>query len=216
MHVSEGALRTGVLYDLLGRVQHHDQRDATVRVFMRRHHVDHGQAERVYALAERLLRQVAPRAGDDELQMLRWAANLHEIGLTIAQTGSHKHSAYILSNADMPGFSGNEQARLARLVLAHRGKLGKLDGLPHKSAEWLLVFALRVAAAVYRARVDFDLPEIECRATDSGFQLVLPDGWLDDHPLTAAALETESAEWRTVGMRFDVRTGTSGRASAAG
>ncbi len=215
MDVSEGALRTGVLYDLLGRVQQHDQRDATVRVFMRRHHVDHGQAERVHALAAELLRQLAPRVGEEDLHMLHWAASLHEIGLTIAQTGYHKHSAYILSNADMPGFSGSEQARLARLVLAHRGKLGKLETLPPKSSDWLLVFALRVAAVVYRARVDFDLPPIECRATDSGFQLVLPDGWLDDHPLTAAALEAESEEWRSVGMRLDVRAGATGRMQAA-
>jgi exopolyphosphatase/guanosine-5'-triphosphate,3'-diphosphate pyrophosphatase len=216
MAVSEGALRTGVLYDLLGRVQHHDQRDATVRVFMRRYHVDHAQAERVHELAARLLRQLAPRAGEDELQMLHWSVCLHEIGLMIAQTGYHKHSAYILSNADMPGFSGNEQTRLARLVLAHRGKLGKLEALPAKSPDWPLVFALRVAAAVHRARVDFDLPAIECRGTDSGFQLALPDDWLEDHPLTAAALEAESDEWRTVGMRFDVRGGAAGRSAAAG
>lgn len=215
MDVSEGALRTGVLYDLLGRVQHHDQRDATVRVFMRRHQVDHAQAERVQALAERLLRQLAPRTSEDDLLMLRWAAALHEIGLVIAQAGYHKHSAYILSNADMPGFSGSEQARLARLVLAHRGKLGKMEGLPAKSADWLLVFALRVAAAVYRARVDFDLPPIGCRATDAGFVLTLPPGWLEDHPLTAAALEGEAEEWRALGLRLDLRGAGTGKAEAA-
>jgi exopolyphosphatase/guanosine-5'-triphosphate,3'-diphosphate pyrophosphatase len=216
MHVSEGALRTGVLYDLLGRVQHHDQRDATVRVFMRRHEVDHGQAERVHALAERLLRELAPRAGEDEFLMLRWAANLHEIGLVIAQAGYHKHSAYILSNADMPGFSGNEQARLARLVLSHRGKLAKLEGLPARSDDWLLVFALRVAALVYRARVDFELPPIGCRATDAGFVLNLPAAWLEDHPLTAAALEAEAEEWRALGLRLDLRGLQEGRARSAG
>jgi exopolyphosphatase/guanosine-5'-triphosphate,3'-diphosphate pyrophosphatase len=215
MDVSEGALRTGVLYDLLGRVQHHDQRDATVRVFMRRHEVDHAQAERVQALAERLLGQLAPRASEADVLMLRWAAALHEIGLVIAQAGYHKHSAYILSNADMPGFSGNEQARLARLVLAHRGKLGKMEGLPAKSADWLLVFALRVAAVLYRARVDFDLPPIGSRATDAGFVLTLPPGWLDDHPLTAAALEAEADEWRALGMGLELRGAAAGKAEAA-
>jgi exopolyphosphatase/guanosine-5'-triphosphate,3'-diphosphate pyrophosphatase len=216
MAVSEGALRTGVLYDLMGRVQHHDQRDATVRVFMRRHEVDQGQAERVHALAERLLRGLAPRAPEDDLLMLRWAASLHEIGLVIAQTGYHKHSAYILSNADMPGFSGNEQARLARLVLAHRGKLGKLDALPPKSADWPLIFALRVAAAVYRARVDLELPPLDCRANDAGFVLEVPEGWLEEHPLTAAALEAEADEWRTLGMGLELRPLAGSRSQAAG
>lgn len=216
MDVSEGALRTGVLYDLLGRVQHHDQRDLSVAAFMRRYHVDHGQAERVHALAERLLRQLAPRASDEDADMLRWAASLHEIGLTIAQTGYHKHSAYIVSNADMPGFSGNEQARLARLVLAHRGKLSKIEGMPAKSVDWPIAFALRVAALVYRSRVELDLPALGCRSTDSGFALTVPARWLEAHPLTAAALEAEAEEWRTLGMRLDVRPVGTGEAQAAG
>src|ERR671929_1855937 len=51
MKVSEGALRHGVLYDLLGRVEHRDMREATVAQFMRRYHVDVAQAERVRKLA---------------------------------------------------------------------------------------------------------------------------------------------------------------------
>jgi exopolyphosphatase/guanosine-5'-triphosphate,3'-diphosphate pyrophosphatase len=215
MAVSEGALRTGVLYDLLGRVQHQDQRDATVRVFMRRHGVDQGQAERVHAFADGLLRQVAPRASDNDRAMLRWAAFLHEIGLVIAQAGYHKHSAYILSNADMPGFSGSEQARLARLVLAHRGKLGKVESLPARSADWPLIFALRTAAALYRSRVDVDLPSIGARATETGFVLTVPDGWLDEHPLTAAALDAEAEEWRMHGLKLEARPAADRQQAAA-
>ena len=40
MTFSDGALRLGVLYDLLGRYHHEDQRDATVGQFMRRYEVD--------------------------------------------------------------------------------------------------------------------------------------------------------------------------------
>jgi exopolyphosphatase/guanosine-5'-triphosphate,3'-diphosphate pyrophosphatase len=217
MIISEGALRTGVLYDLLGRVQHHDQRDVTVQAFMRRYHVDHGQAERVSALAARLLGELATKSGEPDTQMLGWAAGLHEIGLTIAQAGYHKHSAYILSNADMPGFSKDEQARLARIVLAHRGKLAKIEGLPVRSGDWQLVFALRIAALLYRSRLEFPLPEFHCRSTDSGFQLTLPEAWLEAHPLSAAALEAEAEEWRTLGVRLEVRPlAATGKAQAAG
>jgi exopolyphosphatase/guanosine-5'-triphosphate,3'-diphosphate pyrophosphatase len=206
MSVSEGALRQGVLYDLLGRYQRHDMREVTVRQFMRRHHVDSVQAERVAGFAVRLYRELfdSPREADELI--LRWAAQLHEIGLTIAHAAYHKHSAYILSNADMPGFSKDDQARLARVVLAHRGKLTKLEGLSMRSTDWDLVFCLRTAALFYRSRVDVELPRLACRETESGFQLALSASWLDAHPLTASALESEADDWKALGMRLEVKT----------
>jgi len=216
MEVAEGALRQGVLYDLLGRVQHHDMRELTVKQFMRRYHVDGTQAERVEALALALYGGLDDKRRDGDELLLAWAARLHEIGLSIAHAGHHKHSAYILSNADMPGFSKDEQARLARVVLAHRGKLAKIEGLPARSPDWALVFCLRVAALVYRSRVELPVPRLAARATDSGFQLAVAGNWLDEHPLTAAALESEAEDWRTVGMRFDVRPLAADRVQVAG
>jgi exopolyphosphatase/guanosine-5'-triphosphate,3'-diphosphate pyrophosphatase len=215
MEVSDAALRQGVLYDLLGRVQHHDMREATVTQFMRRYHVEAAQAARVTRLALELHGALAETPRESDVNALRWSAALHEIGLSIAQTGYHKHSAYILSNADMPGFSAMDQRRLARLVLAHRGKLTKLEGLPMRSFDWDLILCLRIATLFHRSRVDVDLPAIACRETDSGFQLGLPRGWLDAHPLTAAALEAEADEWRALGMRLDVKATSAERAAAA-
>lgn len=204
--VSEGALRQGVLYDLLGRVQHRDLREATVNHFQRRYHVDTGQGERVWNLAQKLLVDLAPQSGEPDTQMLRWAAALHEIGISIAHAGYHKHSAYILSQADMPGFSQHEQARLARIVLAHRGKLAKpeLEGLPARSPDWALIFAVRLGVLFCRRRADAALPRISCRVTESGFQMALPKSWLEEHPLTEAALDAEADEWRSIGLGFEV------------
>jgi exopolyphosphatase/guanosine-5'-triphosphate,3'-diphosphate pyrophosphatase len=215
VQVSEAALRQGVLYDLLGRVQHHDMREMTVRQFVRRYHVDAAQGERVCALALRLLGELVERPRESDQLLLGWAAQLAEIGLSIAHAAYHKHSAYILSNADMPGFSRDEQARVARVVLAHRGKLAKIEGLPARSPDWALVFCLRVAALFCRSRVELELPRLAVRATDSGYQLAVPAPWLEAHPLTAAALEAEAEEWRNVGLRFDVRAQAE-RALAAG
>jgi len=216
MEVSEGALRQGVLYDLMGRVQHRDMRELTVKSFMRRYGVDAGQADRVAGLARALHAQLDPRMREVEQQILSWAAALHEIGLTIAHAAYHKHSAYILSNADMPGFSRDEQARLARLVLAHRGKLSKLESLPVKSADWLMLFCLRLAALFYRHRADMQLPPIECRATGSGFEIELPAPWLEAHPLTAAALESEAEEWKAFGLKLEIEPIAAARSKAAG
>ncbi len=129
MQPALGALREGVLYDLLGRCHDNDMRDVTVRQFMQRYRVDSRQAERVARLARLFARQfLGDEAGEAALHMLDWTARLHEIGISVAHSGYHKHAAYILANADMPGFSKKEQARLSMLALAQRGNLGRLQG----------------------------------------------------------------------------------------
>ena len=208
MAVSEGALRHGVLYDLLGRVQHRDMREATVTQFMRRYHVDAAQAERVRALALRIFDAINAEQRDLEAErlLLDWAARLAEAGLSVAHAQYHKHSAYILSNADMPGFSRMEQQRLARIVLAHRGKLGKMQDEGLEGSDWTLVFALRIAALVLRNRTDARFPLLRVAGDDAGYALDLPQAWLEENPLAAAALETETEYWKAVGMRFSVNS----------
>jgi exopolyphosphatase/guanosine-5'-triphosphate,3'-diphosphate pyrophosphatase len=207
MKVSEGALRHGVLYDLLGRVQHRDMREATVAQFMRRYHVDAAQAERVRALSLKIHDALAPgadREEDADRAMLEWAARLAETGLSIAHAAYHKHSSYVLSNADMPGFSRMEQARLARLVLAHRGKLGKVQDAGFEGDDWKLVFALRLAALILRSRTDAKLPFLRVAADAGGFALDLPQSWLDENPLSADALDAEAGHWKAVDMKLEV------------
>ena len=208
MAVSEGALRHGVLYDLLGRVQHSDMREATVAQFMRRYHVDTAQAERVRLLALRIFDSINKQQEDQEPDrlLLDWAARLAEIGLSVAHAQYHKHSAYILSNADMPGFSRMEQQRLARIVLAHRGKLGKMQDAELEGSEWALVFSLRIAALVQRNRIDARFPMLRVSSDKSGYSLDLPQVWLEENPLAAAALETEMDSWQAVDLRFSVNS----------
>ena len=214
LEVSDAALRQGVMYDLLGRVRHRDMREATVRQFLRRYQVDAAQAERVAQLAQKILADVARDHSEHDAAMLRWSANLHEIGISIAHAGYHKHSAYILAQADMPGFSQSEQSRLARLVMAHRGKLSKLQGVPKRSPDWTLIFALRLSVLFYLSRREFTLPPLECKGSAEGFQIVLPRAWLDKHPLTEAALESEIGEWRALGVRVSVRAASGERLAA--
>ncbi len=206
LEVSDGALRQGVLYDLLGRVRHRDMREATLRQFMRRYQVDTAQAERVARLAQTIHASLNDEPSEADIAMLRWAASLHEIGISIAHAGYHKHSAYILAQADMPGFSQSEQVRLSRLVLAHRGKLKKLEDLPERSDDWALIFAMRLAVLFHLSRRDAVLPELACKASKGGFQVALPRAWLEEHPMTEAALEQETDEWRAVGVKLEVRS----------
>jgi len=208
MAVSEAALRHGVLYDLLGRVEHRDMREATVTQFMRRYHVDAAQAARVRDLAIRIHEQLgsAERGADDpDRLLLDWAARLSEVGLSIAHAQYHKHSAYVLSNADMPGFSRVEQQRLARVVLAHRGKLEKVKDGGLENGDWNLVFALRLASTLLRRRTRVRLPAFRVLSGEERFSLELPRAWLARNALTAAALESEAKQWETVGRQFAVR-----------
>ena len=207
MKVSAAALRHGVLYDLLGRVEHRDMREATVAQFMRRYHVDTAQAERVKQLALTIYDALTPgaeREDDADRLMLEWAARVAEIGLSIAHAQYHKHSAYVLSNADMPGFSRMEQARLARIVLAHRGKLRKMQDAGLEGSDWKLVFALRIASLILRSRTDAKLPFLRVAADKAGFAIDLPQSWLDDNPLSADALDAEAGQWKKVGMKLEV------------
>jgi exopolyphosphatase/guanosine-5'-triphosphate,3'-diphosphate pyrophosphatase len=209
MEFSEGALRLGVLYDLLGRHCRNDLRDATVDAFTDRYRVNMLQAGQVADTACFLFAQLDPAAADPanvDRRFLRWAAFLHEIGISIAYAGYHKHSAYILANADMPGFSRMDQVRLSLLVLAHRGKLKRLEEIDPSISDWLLLVCLRLAVAVHRARDGRGVPDIALTRTKRGFVVTTPPGWLEELPLTAALFEEERLQWRSVGHVLTVRT----------
>ena len=98
-----------------------------------------------------------------------------------------------------------DQARLSRLVLAHRGKLERVQSLMHEPNDWKLVFCLRLAALLHRARDDADLPELGIACKEGGFVLLADGAWLATSPLTAAALDEEPRHWASVGMEFAVR-----------
>jgi exopolyphosphatase/guanosine-5'-triphosphate,3'-diphosphate pyrophosphatase len=207
MTVAEGALRDGVLWDLLGRVHHRDIREVTVEQFARRYHVDGAQAQRVGQLAQALRKQLAASHAqlEDVSGLLDWAARLHEIGMTIAQGAYHKHTAYILANADMPGFSRRDQGWLSNLVLAQRGKLSKMreafEDDPRLAA---LAFCLRVAVILHRSRRNQALPRLRAVGGEREWRLEVDEEWLARHSLVDVALEHEKDEWKSVGWSFDV------------
>ena len=259
--VTDGALRLGVLYDLMGRGAKQDVRTVTVESFMQRYAVDRRQAARIGALSTQLLDQffdddaalpqkepkehrdekgkeakAARRHSAEELDsaaslvnatsgnssgnsnsngsengdspremgrtFLGWAASLHEIGLSIGHGGYHKHSAYIASNADMPGFSRTDQQRLATLLLGHIGKLGKFQASSDIDWDWL--FCLRTAVLLSRRRTDDALPALRVRRTRQGYELTLPRAWADGHPMSEVNLAREVAEWARVGRTFKI------------
>jgi exopolyphosphatase/guanosine-5'-triphosphate,3'-diphosphate pyrophosphatase len=200
MRAADGALREGLLYDMLGRFSDEDVRSRTARSMEERFHVDAGQADRVEATAVALLQQAAGQwdlEDPENEQFLRWAARLHEIGLDISHAHFHRHGAYLLEHADMPGFTREEQRTLACLVGSHRRKPHlelALELVPpwDERAERLAVL-LRLAVLFNRSRSAETAPPLRVAAQGRTVTLKLPRGWLKANPLTAADLEQEQA-----------------------
>ena len=205
--LATGAMRQGILWDMIGRAHRRDMRELTVRQFMKRYHVDAGQAHRVERLALKLYEQLADGGKEQReypMHMLSWAVRLQEIGLTVAHSGYHKHSSYIVANADMPGFSKMEQAQLSMLVLAHRGSLGKLQGLVKADYDWSLLISLRLAALLHRSRSEVRLPAIRASRKKSTFTVEVDAKWLATNPLTAAELREEIKDWKGLGVELAI------------
>jgi exopolyphosphatase / guanosine-5'-triphosphate,3'-diphosphate pyrophosphatase len=211
MRFVEGALRDGLLYDMVGRMTRADARDRTVTSMQRRYHVDLEQAERVETSAMQFLSQVRSAWGlSDPLAelSLRWAARLHEIGLDVAHNGYHRHGAYLLDNADMPGFAHEEQHLIARLVGNHRRKL-MLEHLEDLIPPWdrlalYLIVLLRLSVLLHRGRSPETLQPIELTARARTLEIRFPYHWLREHPLTAADLQQEIDYLRPQGLRLRV------------
>lgn len=209
MQTSDRALREGLVYDLLGRLQDRDVREEAVRAMAMRFGVDDAHALAVSGTAAELLRQAEKpwrldgrRAGT----LLRWAAQLHEIGLVVAHSSYHKHGDYLLRNADLQGFSQTDQQLLATLVRLHRGKfsVSALEGLPGAWIEPIrhLAVLFRLAVLLHRSRTPEPDPPLQLEASARGLALQFPAGWLDEHPLTQADLEREAEYLAAIGLRL--------------
>ncbi len=209
MKVSDQSMREGLLYDLVGRITHQDVRDSTVEAYMSRWGVDPEQAQRVTDTVEKLCHSACKQWPFDVEQikpLVKWASMLHEIGLQVSHNNYHKHGAYILTNADMQGFSRQEQALLAALVLSHRSKFRvkafKQLMKPFVKAGINMCVLLRIAVLLHRGRADQSIPDIDISISNNNINLHFPEGWLDDHSMTLADLIKEIHYLDTAGYKL--------------
>jgi len=212
MIVSDGALREGLLHDMLGRLQHDDQREHTVNALAKRYHVDEVHADRIAKMCIQLFEQVAEdwQLEDDiDLPLLTWAAKLHEVGLVISHSQFQKHSAYMVGNSDLYGFSREEQAVLATLVRGQRKSFPTKDivKLPEEwqqASEYLLVL-LRLAMVFNRGRSEKTDTFVKVKVTKNGLTLTLPEKWLSKHPLTEADLLQEVDYLKAAKIKLSIK-----------
>ena len=213
LRVSDGALREGLLYDLLGRMRREDARERTVRAMEDRYSVDKEQAERVATTSEALRRQCSELWGlDGDLAQLflDWSARLHEIGLDISHDGYQRHGAYVAENADMPGFPRAEQRLLAFLIGSQRHAVNMRfrSRLPRdwRKPALRLGILLRLGVLLNRSRSGSDVPIPELSVDKASLHLRFDARWLQDNPLTAADLKRERKHLKAAGytLSFDL------------
>lgn len=207
LYVGDGALKEGLMFDIIGRLSDHDSRSDTVSGLQEKYHVDVDQAERVAATALHFWKQidgpVLPRVS--RTKILAWAAQLHEIGMSISHSSHHHHGYYILRFSDLAGFGRYEQYILANLVRSQRKGLyeKKFEEMDEQTTAALmpLVLCLRLAVLLHRRREDLDvLPKFTLQAKD--YKLRFPKKWLTEHPLTLAGIEQEQQYYDNFGISF--------------
>lgn len=207
---SDGALREGVMYDMLGRFASEDVRDRSVLALIKRYSGDKKQAKQVAKTSRNLFEQVKDKLAltSDDCDLLRRAAFLHEIGLAISHSSYHKHSAYLLEYSDIPGFSQVDQKRMAQLMLNHRRKL-KADMFEQTcqiggNSLVYLCLLLRLAVLAHHSRSDYKLPELELKViSDSEWQITVADS-SEHYAFLLADLRTEIEQFAKWGVQLSV------------
>lgn len=202
------ALREGVMIEMVGRIFGEDIRDKSIQSLLKRFKVDPDQNARIL----KTLRYLFDSASDEwrlnrqDWQLLQWATQLHEVGLNIAFSGYHRHSAYIVKNADLAGFSRSQQAELAFLIFGHRGRIKpeklfkEFPYIQHRHIQLLSLF--RLATRFHRRRNPSAELLIPVQVDQEQIQLLLPLDFLEKNPLTHADLSIEVSEVRKLGIEL--------------
>ncbi len=202
----EAGLRMGVMWDLYLRSTRRDRRDESVRAFLRKFNVDTARGGRVADDALVLLEQLKP-SSDACARLLYWSAQLHELGMAVSQTGYHKHTSYIIENADLPGFTTRDQRTMSRLALGQKGNLRKIGEFLADGDFARAVVALRLAIVFMHARVEVADAAPKLRMKNK-IELELRRGWATEHPTLMYWLEKEQEAWDEVDIDLTVRTGS--------
>ncbi|MFZ2171212.1 MAG: exopolyphosphatase [Methylococcaceae bacterium] len=211
MTVADGALREGLIQDLLGRIYDHDMRFATVQSMTDRYHTDKKHAARIKQTLSIMLKQLSDNCSwandENSTQFLNWAADLHEIGIDIAHSQYHKHGAYIIENGDLAGFSKQDQILLATIIRLHRRKFHRAF-FEELTSPWdthapYLTLILRLAVLLHRNRHEHELPNFRIEIIKSRIQLQFPEDWLNQSPLTHADLILEADYLKSAGFKLE-------------
>jgi exopolyphosphatase/guanosine-5'-triphosphate,3'-diphosphate pyrophosphatase len=206
MRTSMGALREGVIYDLIGRFSHEDVRNRTISAMQQRYSADQTIADlvthRVALLAE-ATRDIWQLDSHD-IELLKWAGALHEIGVAVSQKSYSQHSAYLVLNTDLPGFAQQDQEVMAALIAGLKGKprLELLEPVAKKKRRTVarMMVLLRLAVILKHVEALEALPDLSVSADEETITLAFPERWGTDHPLTIWELQQSAPAVEKLGI----------------
>jgi exopolyphosphatase/guanosine-5'-triphosphate,3'-diphosphate pyrophosphatase len=199
----EAGLRMGVMWDLYARSMQRDRREESVRLLAEKFHVEPTRGSRVAHESAALFAMLKP-VGDSYVKLLYWSAQLHETGMVVSQTGYHKHGAYMIENADLPGFTAREQKAMAKLIVGQKGNLRKIADSLAEPDFAKAVLALRLAILLMHARIEADFGELKLRMKNR-IELDIKRDWVAHHPTVSYWIEKEVEWWDEVGVDFTVK-----------
>ncbi|MEK9807140.1 MAG: Ppx/GppA family phosphatase, partial [Halieaceae bacterium] len=211
MRTSKGALREGVIYDLVGRLTHEDVRERSIAAMLSRYGSDEGAAQSVSDRVTWLASSVARtwNLKDQHIELAAWAGRCHEIGVAISQKHHHHHSAYLIQNTDMPGFSQDEQEIMAVMLRGQQGKLplDLLENLPKKFHDSFtrLTALLRLAILFKWSESIESIDDISVAADKKQLIIYVPAGWRKTHPLTLWEIKKSKTTMSRLGVSVIVR-----------
>lgn len=204
MTLAGGALREGLVYEMVDELRQNDIRARTINSVQARYQIDTEYAQQVSKLTLSLLQQCGGEdwvAEPQAAMLLSTAAQLHEIGLAIDFKKGGEHSAYLLQNLDLPGYTRAQKHFLAEVVRRYREQLYSLPeqhALSANSGKRVLRL-LRLAVLLSHRRNSQLEPTFTLHAQDDQLTLTLQASWLKANPLTAAELEIEANRQTDIG-----------------
>lgn len=213
LNVAKGALRHGLLYDMLAREDEIvDLRNASVRRLGKKFDVEQSQANTVADVAVKLFEKIteninfAPGEQQVHARKLRWAAQLHEVGSIISPIDAHIHGAYILEHTEPQGFAQSELHCLSLLILGHRGKIKRLEADLSNRLFVMQLMCLRLAVILCHTRKKPNLRGIQLQSSANIATLSLPSYWPEKFPQSYYLLDEETLAWQKTDWQLIVLT----------
>lgn len=211
LNISNNALREGLVFDTLGRLHDDDVRETSVKNAQAWLKIDSQQADAVADTSDRLYKQAHNiwQLHDDDhdyKKLLNWAARLHEAGMALSYKRYRHHSAYLIENTELAGFTQQEKQMLSALLVNHRGKFiasafDQFDAI-HREKLLGLTVLLRLAVRIHRGR-ETDIPTmLLIIESDRTIRLEFEDDWLKTHPLTKLDLDVEAHHLTAAGFQL--------------
>jgi len=203
------ALREGVLFEMDQQNTQGDTRLRTRQNLQGRYQVDRRQAQQIAETCELFWNQVSKdwKLTSTKLKtLLLEAAYLYEVGQQISVSDFQKHSAYILANSDLAGYTQDEQLLLSTIVNNGRKKLRRrripdIRIVSHKILTRLIrLFRLAVILNNSRRPLVIDLLSLKVSGRDMA--LTIDELFFLEQDVTMADLNKESILMAKLGYKL--------------